>query len=35
VELLASGDEAAVAAAMRRHIEVGAERVARAGGVTS
>jgi DNA-binding GntR family transcriptional regulator len=35
VDLLASGDEAAVAAAMRRHIEVGAERVARAGGITS
>ena len=33
VELLAAGDEAAVAAAMRRHIEVGAERVARAGGI--
>jgi DNA-binding GntR family transcriptional regulator len=35
VALLASGDEAAVAAAMRRHIEVGAERVALTGGVTS
>jgi DNA-binding GntR family transcriptional regulator len=35
VDLLSSGDEAAVAAAMRRHIEVGAERVARAGGITS
>jgi DNA-binding GntR family transcriptional regulator len=35
VDLLAAGDEDAVAAAMRRHIEVGAERVARAGGITS
>ena len=34
VELLASGDRAAVAAAMRRHIELGAERVARAEGIT-
>jgi DNA-binding GntR family transcriptional regulator len=33
VEVLASGDDAAVADAMRRHIEVGAERVARAGGI--
>jgi DNA-binding GntR family transcriptional regulator len=35
VALLDAGDEAAVAAAMQRHIEVGAERVARAGGLTS
>jgi DNA-binding FadR family transcriptional regulator len=34
VEVLAAGDEAAVAAAMRRHIEIGAERVARAEGIT-
>jgi DNA-binding GntR family transcriptional regulator len=33
VELLAAGDEAAVAVAMRRHIELGAERVARAEGI--
>jgi DNA-binding FadR family transcriptional regulator len=33
VELLASRDEAAVAAAMRRHIEMGAQRVARAEGI--
>ena len=33
VELLASGDGAAVAAAMRRHIEQGSERVARAEGI--
>ena len=32
VEVLASGDEVAVAESMRRHIELGAERVARAGG---
>jgi len=35
VELLASGDEPAVAAAMRRHIELGTERVARAEGIGS
>ncbi len=33
VELLAAGDRAAVAEAMRRHIELGAERVARAEGI--
>ena len=33
VEVLASRDEAAVAAAMRNHIEVGAQRVARAEGI--
>jgi DNA-binding GntR family transcriptional regulator len=33
VELLAAGDGAAVAVAMRRHIELGAERVARAEGI--
>ena len=35
VELLASGDGAAVASAMQRHIELGAERVARAEGILS
>ena len=35
VELLASGDQDAVAAAMRRHILLGAERVARAEGIGS
>ena len=35
IRLLASGDEAAVASAMQRHIEVGAERVARAEGILS
>ena len=35
VELLASGDHDAVAAAMRRHILLGAERVARAEGIGS
>ena len=33
VEVLASADETAVAESMRRHIELGAERVARAGGI--
>jgi DNA-binding GntR family transcriptional regulator len=33
VEVLASRDEAAVAAAMRNHIELGAQRVARAEGI--
>jgi DNA-binding GntR family transcriptional regulator len=31
--VLASRDEAAVAAAMRNHVELGAQRVARAGGI--
>ena len=35
VELLASGDEAAVAAEMRHHIEVAAQRVARAEGIVT
>ena len=35
VEVLASADETAVAESMRRHIELGAERVARAGGIGS
>jgi len=35
VELLASGDGAAVARAMQRHIEVGAERMARAEGIVT
>ncbi|HET6173162.1 MAG TPA: GntR family transcriptional regulator [Gaiellales bacterium] len=35
VEVLASGDEIAVAATMRRHIELGTQRIAQAEGISS